>query len=658
MAEKPTYEQLEKRIQEFEKLELVYKKSELALQESKDKFKLLYERAPLAYQSLDENGNVIQINPSWLDTLGYSQEEVIGKPFSDFLHPDWKDHFKENFPRFKAIGEILGVEFEMVKKDGSLMLVSFHGTIGNNKKGDFQKTHCIFQDITERERADAALRESEGKYRAMMETMQDLVYICSPDYRVEYANPAMIKRIGRDVLDEHCFKALHNLEKKCPWCVHDMIQQGKSFDQEIVSPKDGHSFYVSQSPIVNGDRSISKMTVYRDTTDLKTMEAQLRQSQKIQAIGALAGGIAHDFNNILFPIVGYSEMLKEDLPENSGFHQNVDEILAGAARAKELVKQILTFSRQAEHDIKPLKPHLIINEVAKLIRSTIPTSIEIKKFIDAKTLPILADPTQIHQVAMNLITNACQTMQETGGVLTIRLQNCEGDDIPPPDLTLGSGPHVLLSIGDTGTGIDKIILERIFEPYFTTKPKGKGTGLGLSVVYGIITDYGGKIKVISSPEQGTRFDVYLPAVKTVGISEQHLDIKPMPTGNERILLVDDEKQVLIVEQKVLERLGYTVEYKDSSIDALEAIKTNPDAFDLIISDMTMPNMTGDQLAQKIMEVKPTVPIIICTGFSERISLESLGSIGVKALLMKPITKSKIATTIRNVLDDAKAINIR
>ncbi len=648
MTEKPSYKALEKKIQ---KLESDHKRD-------LNRFNLLYERAPLAYQSLDENGNFIEINPSWCDALGYSREEVIGKSFGNFLHPDWKDHFKEKFPRFKAIGEILGVEFEMVKKDGSLILVSFHGKIGKDENGNFQQTHCIFQDITQRKRADVALRESEEKYRSMMESMKDPAYICSPDFQVEYANPAMTKRVGRDVIGEKCFKALHGLGGKCPWCTHDIIQQGNSFDQDIVSPMDGRSFNVSQSPIVHDDGSISKMTVYRDTTNFKKIESQLLHAQKIEAVGVLAGGIAHDFNNILFPVVGFAEMLKEDLPENSEFHKNVDEILAGAVRAKELVKQILTFSRQAELDIKPLKSHLIIKEVSKLIRSTIPSSIEIKKFIDAKTLPILADPTQIHQVAMNLITNAYQAMSEPGGVLTIRLQNIEDNDLLASDLPLGSGPHVLLSIEDTGTGIDKITLERIFDPYFTTKPKGKGTGLGLSVVHGIVTGYGGKIKVTSSPEHGTKFDVYLPAIKTDMKSVQHHDIKQTPTGNERILLVDDEKQVLIVEQMILERLGYTVECNDSSSEALEAIKTNPDAFDLVISDMTMPDMTGDQLAQKIMEIKPILPIIICTGFSERISLENLRSIGVKALLMKPIIKAKMAITVRKVLDEAKATDTR
>ncbi|MBU2629234.1 MAG: response regulator [Proteobacteria bacterium] len=510
------------------------------------------------------------------------------------------------------------------------------------------------QEVTDHKKTGCAVRESEEKYRSMMEAMKDPVYICSQDYRVEYMNPAMVERTGYDAIGENCFNVLHRLEKKCPWCLHHRVQQGECCDQEIISPKDLRSYHVSQSPIVHDDGSISKMTIYKDITDFKKIESQLRQAQKIEAIGALAGGIAHDFNNILFPIVGFAEMMAEDLPANSDLHKNIDEILAGAKRAKDLIKQILTFCRQSEHDVKALRPHLIIKEVIKLARSTIPASIEIKQFIDPKTRPILADPTQIYQVAMNLITNAYQAITESVGVLTIRLQNSEDIDISgqkkiPP----GKGPYVLLSIGDTGGGIDKIALEKIFDPYFTTKSKGKGTGLGLSVVHGIVRKYGGQINVSSSLGRGSTFDVYLPAAKEAMASRLHQEMKPLPTGNERILLVDDEKQVLLVEQMILERLGYKVGVSDNSSDAIKAIKADPDGFDLIISDLTMPTMTGDQFAVEIMKIKSTLPIIICTGFSERISYENLKSIGVKALLMKPIIKSKLAATVRKVLDETK-----
>jgi signal transduction histidine kinase/CheY-like chemotaxis protein len=578
----------------------------------------------------------------------------------DLCHPDDLEKSKKLLnDLFLGKTDYYLNEVRMKHKNGHWVWVQIQGKVfewGKDRKP--LRVTGIHIDINERKRTDAELRESEEKYRSMMEAMTDPVYICSQDYRVEYANPAMIKRTGRDIVGEYCFKAIHDLEKKCPWCVHDMIQQGKSLEQDIISPRDNRSFQVSHFPIVHDDESISKMTVYRDTTDLKKMETQLLQAQKIEAIGALAGGIAHDFNNILFPIVGFAEMLEEDLPENSDLHKNVGEILTGAKRAKDLVKQILTFSRQSEQEIKPLKPHLIIKEVAKLIRSTIPTSIEIKKFIDAATLPILADPTQIHQVAMNLITNAYQAMQESGGVLTIRLQNIEGADIPKNDVTLDHGPHVLLSIGDTGPGIDKITLEKIFDPYFTTKSKGNGTGLGLSVVLGIVKNYGGEISVKSSQDQGTIFDVYFPAIEHDTKPEEDGAVMQMPMGNERILLVDDEKQVLTIEQMILTRLGYKVVCKDSSIDALEAIKADPHGFDLVISDMTMPNMTGDQLALKIMGIKPTLPIIICTGFSETITWKKVESMGVKALLMKPIIKSKIAITVRKVLDEAKTKDTR
>ena len=601
---------------------------------------------------------ISQVNDRFCEIIGYSKNELIGKS-ARMVYPTDEEYVYVGKEKYRQISKrgTGTVETKLQKKDGKIIEVLLSSTpidLDDLSKG----VTFTALDITYLKTKESELLESEEKYRTMMEAMDDAAYICSSEYLVEYMNPSMIKTTGRDATGEPCHQVIHGLDEKCPWCIHEKVINSEYINYEVVSPKDNKAYYISNSPISHTDGSISTLAIFRDITEFKKMETNLQQAQKIEAIGALAGGIAHDFNNILFPVIGFAEMLKEDLPENSDLHKNVDEILAGANRARDLVQQILTFSRQNEEDIQPLKPHLIIKEVSKLIRSVIPTSIEIKKFIDPKTLPILADPTQIHQVAMNLITNAYQAIQESVGVLTIRLQNIADADIPKHNLKLGNGPHILFSIGDTGIGIDKFALEKIFDPYYTTKPKGKGTGLGLSVVHGIVTKYGGDIIVNSSLEHGTTFDIYLPAIKNVVKSEQHFDMKPIPMGNERILLVDDEKEVLLVEQMILERLGYMVEFKDNSIDALEAIKASPDAFDLIISDMTMPNMTGDKLAQKIMEIKPTLPIIICTGFSERISLEKIKLIGVKALLMKPIIKSKIAITVRKVLDEAKAIDTR
>ncbi|NOX33444.1 MAG: transporter substrate-binding domain-containing protein [Deltaproteobacteria bacterium] len=694
------------------------KKAKKALKESEEKFKGLFEKAPLSYQSLDEKANFMEVNETWLETLGYKRNEVIGKNFSDFLLPEWKDSFSDNFSRLKSTGEILGVELEMVKKDGSTILVSFHGKSGNDQKSNIKRAHCVFHDITSQRVAQVFQNMELRLHKALAAISKELL---SESYDIKAVSKVTLKYARQLTGSEHGFVSSidkNTLENKGHTLTHMFGEQCKLQNKNVVFPIRhdgkynalwGHALNMKKSffsnkpeshpeskglpqghiplenfmavPVIMGEsliglialansgrdytdqdlRSVQRMSeifalaIHRQEYEIKRigLEQNLRQLQKIEAIGALAGGIAHDFNNILFPIVGFAEMLKEDLPKESGLRENVNEILAGAKRAKSLVQQILTFSRQAEQDIKPLKPHLIIKEVAKLIRSTIPTSIKIKKFIDPETRAILADPTQIHQIAMNLITNAYHAMQESGGVLTIRLQNIEGREIPRQGLNLGDGPHVLLSVKDTGSGMDKSILGKIFDPYFTTKPKGKGTGLGLSVIHGIVANYGGEINVNSSLGQGSKFDVYIPAIRENMVSKQHHGTENIPTGNERILLVDDEKQVLQIEQIILERLGYHVEFKNSSIDALEIIKNNPGSWDLIISDMTMPDMTGDKLAKKIMDIEPQLPVIICTGFSERVSLENIKSIGVKALLMKPIVRSELATTVRSVLDEAE-----
>ncbi len=384
-------------------------------------------------------------------------------------------------------------------------------------------------------------------------------------------------------------------------------------------------------------------------TERIDMEQNLRQLQKNEAIGALAGGIAHDFNNILFPIVGFAELLTDDIPKDSPLRESVDEILIGANRAKDLVKQILTFSRQTEQEIKPLKPHLVIKEVVKLIKATIPATIEIRPEIDNKCRTLMADPTQIHQIAMNLITNAYHAMADSGGKLKVVLKNVDLDEFGE-DLSLVAGPQVLLSVRDTGSGMTPGTLEKIFDPYFTTKPKDKGTGLGLSVVYGIVKNYGGEIQVKSSPGKGSEFNIYFPAYESDPALEQDSKTEPVQPGNENILLIDDEEPILRLEQTLLERLGYTVDTARNGEEALKTLTTRPNFFDLVITDMTMPKMTGDILTREIKKISPKLPVIICTGFSEKLTQEMAEVLGVSAILTKPIIKTELARAIRNVLD--------
>lgn len=416
-----------------------------------------------------------------------------------------------------------------------------------------------------------------------------------------------------------------------------------------------HAFYVVRTPKLDNNGNIEYVVcTAHDITERKRMEkekkkleARLRQAQKMEAIGTLAGGIAHDFNNILFPILGYSEMLMNDAPDNSDLKRDLSMIFNGTKRARDLVKQILAFSRQREYDLKPIKVHLVVKEALKLIRSSIPATIDImQNIIDCEL--VMADYTQIHQVAMNLLTNAYHAMEKKGGKLKVTLKEV---DLRVDDLKgMPPGTYVCLTVSDTGIGMDQSTIDRIFDPYFTTKKEGKGTGLGLAVVHGIIKSHGGHISVYSEPGKGSEFHVYLPVIKAQQETKQ-IEIQPIKKSNERILVVDDEKMVVEIQQKMLKRLGYEVTSCTSSVEALKAFQANPDNFDLIITDMTMPNMTGDQLAQKIMEIRTDIPIILCSGFSEKMSNEKAKSLGIKKFLMKPVLIKDLSITIRRALDN-------
>ena len=408
--------------------------------------------------------------------------------------------------------------------------------------------------------------------------------------------------------------------------------------------------------LLRDQNSMLEKKVEERTKALAQSERQLQQVMKLQAIGTLAGGIAHDFNNILFPIVGYTELTMDEIPDDSQAKQNLKEVLKAANRAKELVQQILTFSRQSCQERKPLKVQFLIKEALKLLRATIPSTIEIVARVDEDCGHIKGDPTQIHQVIMNLCTNAYHAMQETGGTLEVELKEVDINyENSVERVGMKVGRHLELTVKDAGHGMQPEVLERIFEPYYTTKELGKGTGLGLSVIHGIIKNYGGDIRVHSRPGNGTTFTVYIPIIDDIDIETEKVETVTDGKGNERILLIDDEKPIIDIEQQILERLGYKVTPKTDSQEALEEFAALPDKFDLVITDMTMPRMTGDQLARKIMDIKPDTPVILCTGFNETITEEKALALGIAKFVMKPIVKDELACTIRSVLDTPKTL---
>ncbi len=387
----------------------------------------------------------------------------------------------------------------------------------------------------------------------------------------------------------------------------------------------------------------------RADEERKKLEAQLHQAQKIEAVGTLAGGIAHDFNNILSAIIGYTEVSLVKVEKGTSLHENLQEVLKAGIRARDLVQQILTFSRQSEHEQGPVHVSLMVKEALKLLRATLPTTIEIQQDIQSNSA-VLGNPTQLHQILMNLCTNAGYSMKEKGGILEVTLTNVELDSaFTSQHDEMMPGPYIKLSVRDTGYGMSPDILERMFDPFFTTKEKGEGTGMGLSVVHGIVKDCGGAFTVYSKPGSGSTFNVFLPVFE----GEAKLETKteePLPHGNERILFIDDELAIVDIGRQMLERLGYEVVTRTSSIEALELFRAKPDRFDLVITDMTMPKMTGEEMAREIMLIRPDIPVILCTGFSATMTADKAKAMGVKAFLMKPIVMSVTAGTVRQVLD--------
>jgi PAS domain S-box-containing protein len=633
------------------------KKAEDELRESEYKLFTHLQNTPIGAISWDLNLNTIDWNPAAEKIFGYTREEVMGIHVKDLILPEDKKKLVAEI--FKDLLSDKGGSRstnENITKDGTRITCDWFNTTIKDVKGNVVGVTSVVQDITKRIQTEKALKESEERYRSMMEAIIDPTYICSHDFRIEYMNPAMIDRIGRNAYGEKCHKALYDMDEQCSWCVFDKIQSEKHAAYEIKDPKTGCHYLVSASTVAHSDVPVSNLSILRDITDIKMMEKQrilaetkLQQALKMESIGTLAGGIAHDFNNILSSVIGYTELAIDNAGDNTVLADHLKEVYTAGMRAKELVKQILTFARQTGEEIRPVQVNIIVKEALKLLRSSLPTSIEIKQEIESDSL-IMGDPTQVHQILMNLCTNAAQAMEEDGGVLSVGLKDVRLDvKFTKPYKDLNPGDYIKLFVSDTGSGIAPEIIKSIFEPYFTTKAPGEGTGMGLATAHGIVKKLSGEIMVESEVEKGSIFTVYFP------IERKRRDEKPykaeaIPTGNEQILLIDDELPIARMMGLMIEKLGYNVVVRTSSIEALELFRSKPADFDLVITDMTMPNMTGDKLAAEMIAVKPDIAVIICTGYSKKVSEESTRDIGIKAIVYKPVVKTDLAKTIRKVLD--------
>jgi PAS domain S-box-containing protein len=512
------------------------------------------------------------------------------------------------------------------------------------------------EEVEDRKRAEKALGASEEKYRLLFENANDAIFIAQDGF-IKFPNPQALKmtRYTEEELSKIPFvNLIHPQDRDLILERHKKRLAGEdlpmTYSFRIIS-KSGEELWVQiNAAVITWEDRPATINFLRDITEQMHLEQHLQQSQKMESIGTLAGGIAHDFNNILGIIIGNTELALNKIPKENKAQSNLEEIRTASLRARDVVKQLLSFARKTDLEKKPIIIASIIEESLKFLRSSVPTSIDIRQNISKEIDTIMADPTQIHQVLLNLCTNAVHAMPD-GGILEVALKNMELDEaIAARYADLKPGRYVNLIVNDTGHGIPEEEMDRIFDPYFTTKEVGKGTGMGLAFVHGIVKSHEGWLSVESEPGKGTIFSIFFPAVEKEAVIETET-AEEVPAGNERILLVDDMESMVFVGQYRLEKLGYRVVTRMDPVEALELFRADPQRFDLVITDMTMPRMNGDRLVKEMLKIRPDLPTILCTGFSEKIDEVKAKKIGIREYIEKPLRMIDLAKAVRKVLDE-------
>ncbi|MBI5581645.1 MAG: PAS domain S-box protein [Deltaproteobacteria bacterium] len=669
---KSYYPQLHARIQELEEksatlLSMLTERDEARrrAEDSEKRFRLLFEHITDGILVMDiETGQPVMGNESIGRMLGYGKEELPDLSLADVLPSADPLRAGDKSPsgvQNKAEGPI---EASVKRRDGSTFWAEIR--IMRLDLGGRPSLMMVFHDISERKRAEAEILRGRALLRSLIDSSPDLIFFkdsnsvylgCNKAFEA-YAGRPESELVGHTDFDFFDRESAESYRRKD----REMLAAGRTrrYEEWVTYPS-GQLVLLDtlKTPYYGPDGEVlGVLGVSRDITEHKRaeeertrVESQLRQAQKMEALGTLAGGIAHDFNNILGVILGYAEIGQLEAGEGAPVSKDLQEVLKAAHRAKDLVRQILAFSCQKEQEKKPVQVGPVVKEVMKMLRASLPSTIEIKMNLTSRGV-VMADPTQVHQVLMNLCTNAAHAMLEKGGVLEVTLSDVhlEPQDIKPHS-GLQPGSHVKLTVTDTGHGMEPGVLDRIFDPFFTTKEQGTGTGLGLSVVHGIVKSHEGGIEVNSVPGKGTTFRVFFPARQSAPASET-VEAAPIPHGREKLLIVDDEPALATATTQMLECLGYEVDYRTNGLEALEAFRHQSDEkpYALVITDMTMPHMTGVDLARELLKLRPNLPILLCTGFSEKSSPERAKSLGFQGFLMKPFGLRELAGTVRKMLE--------
>ncbi len=638
------------------------KRTEDELRKSEEHYKEAQRLSHIGHWELDIINNELFWSEE-IHNIFETDPEKFGASYQSFLehiHPEDRDKVDKAYADSIINKKPYSITHRLLLEGGRVKYVQERCRTEYNEAGKPIRSIGTVQDITEQKYAE----ETRIRLETAIAQTADSILITDPDGNIQYVNPSFERITGyscEEVTGRNpriLNSARHdNAFYRDMWAT---ITSGRAWKGHLINKKKNGELFDEEatiSPVFdNSGKIINYVAVKRDVTEVLNIEKKLQQSQKMEAIGTLAGGIAHDFNNLLTIILGYTNLVKEEVAPESYISSTLDAVIQAGTRAVEMVQQILTFSRQTEDERGPIEIHLVVKEALKLLGSSLPATIAIKQEIDPECGFVESDAAKINQIVMNLSTNAYHAMLKTGGVLTVVLRPIQvdfNDKIMNELMDFHPGAYIELVVKDTGSGMDKPIIDKIFEPYFSTKEQGKGTGLGLAVVHGIVKSHGGHISVSSEPGVGTEFHVYLPRMTEKALLDAEevtpVDFEVPREGNERILVVDDENMLATLEKMLLESLGYIVDAFFDSNEALQAFQKRPEYFDLIVTDMTMPGMTGEQLSAEIHKIRPDIPVILCTGFSELIDQEKAKQIGIKKFLTKPVGKEELAKAIRESL---------
>jgi PAS domain S-box-containing protein len=629
-------EQLMREITERKQIETILRKTE-------EEKAVILDSMSEGVVYLDAKKDILWANRAAVESMGFSDNPLAVQP-------------QLSAPVERAIQTGKPEKDEVALDDGRAWVVKVYPVTGADSV--LTGVVVVVLEITERKRAE----EERVRLVTAIEQSAEAIIISDHEGTIRYVNPAFSRITGfssdeavgtrylflkSDSYDERFFRTIwRSLKKNKVWAgrLVNKKKNGEGYEAETT---------ISQVQNINGE-VVNYVAVMRDVTQEAALEARLRQARKMEAIGALAGGIAHDFNNILTPILINSEIALLDTPKDDPISDTLRQILEAGRRGKDLVKQILTFSRHSKDEQKPLAPAPIVKEAIQLLRTTLPPTIRLVEHIDADGVMILADPVKIHQAVMNLCINAIHAMKDTGGELEVSLNqialNAAEARLYPE---IQPGYYLRLTVSDTGCGMESKVADRIFEPFFTTKKPGEGTGLGLAMVHGMVKGCRGAIAVRTSPCQGSTFTALFPCSESENVLDNELPLA-LPTGDEQILLIDDEPSMVRSVSQILRRLGYQVDVYTTSLEALTAFKNNPQYYDLVITDYTMPQMTGLELAKALTDVRADIPIILCTGFIDLLTPQQIKSAGVASVLMKPIESKELALTTRKTIDQGGA----